>query len=149
LAIGTSVSYVALNYIEVTPGELNQLFNKFDYTACCLFLFIYILKWYVATHRIQYLLSLMSLLDLFIMLPTLILIEPTNDKNTYFLIPFSRFLRAMTFVIILSRYFKLGQTDVDRQINIVFMTMVLLTYISSGMYAIVENSKRESEFNYL
>jgi hypothetical protein len=91
----------------------------------------------------------MSLLDLFIMLPTLILIEPTNDKNTYFLIPFSRFLRAMTFVIILSRYFKLGQTDVDRQINIVFMTMVLLTYISSGMYAIVENSKRESGMSYL
>jgi Ion channel len=84
----------------------------------------------------------MSLLDLFIMLPTLILIEPVEGTSTYFLIPFSRYLRAMIFVIILSRYFKLGQTDVDRQINIVFMTMVLLAYISSGMYAIVENIKR-------
>jgi hypothetical protein len=49
----------------------------------------------------------------------------------------------MIFVIILSRYYKLGQTDVDRQINIVFMTMVLLAYISSGMYMTVENIKRE------
>jgi hypothetical protein len=37
----------------------------------------------------------------------------------------------------------LGQSDVDRQINIVFITMVLLTYIASGMYANVENQKRK------
>lgn len=48
------------------------------------------------------------MLDLFIMLPTIILIEPTMTNSTYFLIPFSRYLRAMTFVIILSKYFKLG-----------------------------------------
>ncbi len=37
----------------------------------------------------------------------------------------------------------MGQSDVDRQINIVFITMVLLTYIASGMYANVENQKRK------
>ena len=56
----------------------------------------------------------MSLLDLFIMLPTLILIVPVDSTYTYFLIPFSRYMRAMNFVIIVSRYFKLGTTDVDR-----------------------------------
>ena len=58
------------------------------------------------------------------------------------MVPFSRYLRSIIFVIILSKYFKLGQTDVDRQINIVFMTMILLTYISSGMYSVVEDRYR-------
>ena len=91
----------------------------------------------------------MSLLDLFIMLPTLILIVPVDSTYTYFLIPFSRYMRAMNFVIIVSRYFKLGTTDVDRQINIVFLTMVLLAYISTGMYMVVENIQRFDEKNYL
>lgn len=41
--------------------------------------------------------------------------------------------------IILAKNFKLGSTDVDRQINIVVITMVLLMYISSGMYCMIEN----------
>jgi hypothetical protein len=52
LAFGTSVSYVVLEYIEQTPDQLHSIFNKLDYVACCVFLFIYILKGYVATHRI-------------------------------------------------------------------------------------------------
>jgi hypothetical protein len=52
--------------------------------------------------------------------------------------------------MIMSRYYKLGQTDVDRQINIVFITMVLLTYISSGIYSIVENRNRAiDDMNFL
>lgn len=44
----------------------------------------------------------------------------------------------------------MGQTDVDRQINIVFITMVLLTYISSGIYSIVENRERQiTDANFL
>jgi len=81
----------------------------------------------------------MSFLELFIMLPTLILIDIEYSSPYYFLIPFSRYMRAIIFFLILSRYSKLGQTDVDRQINIVFMTMILLTYIASGMYSVVEN----------
>lgn len=114
LAILTSVAQILLSYVEPTnEGPLNRMFNRFDYAVCCVFLSIYILKGYIATHRIQYMMSLLSLLDLFIMLPTLILVEPTTD-DSYFLIPFSRFLRAMSFVIIISRHFNLGATDVDR-----------------------------------
>jgi voltage-gated potassium channel len=39
---------------------------------------------------------------------------------------------------------------VDRQINIVFITMLLLTYISSGIYSIVENRERKmTDSNFL
>lgn len=38
----------------------------------------------------------------------------------------------------------------DRQINIVFITMLLLTYISSGIYSIVENRERKmTDSNFL
>ena len=44
----------------------------------------------------------------------------------------------------------MGQTEIDRQINIVFITMLLLTYISSGIYSIVENRERETtDSNFL
>ena len=42
---------------------------------------------------------------------------------------------------ILAQYYKLGQTDVDRQINIVLITMVLLMYVAAGLYQVAENAK--------
>lgn len=49
------------------------------------------------------------------MLPSLIFLDPLLENNPfYFMIPFSRYVRAIIFFIIVSRYFKLGQTDVDR-----------------------------------
>ena len=109
-AIVTSVAYVVLTYIEPSPGPLEELFNKFDYVACCLFLFAYILEGYVATHRIQYIFSVMSLLELCVMLPTLIMINKEMDDSdfAYFLVPFSRYLRSIICFIIITKYFKLG-----------------------------------------
>jgi|LauGreDrversion4_2_1035121.scaffolds.fasta_scaffold41126_8 hypothetical protein len=146
MAFATSVINVILTYLETSEdGTYSKIFNNFDYAACCLFLISYTLKWYVATHRFQYIFSLMSVLDLFIFMPTLIMIEPTEKNKFTVLILFSRYIRSIIFFLILQRYFKLGQSDVDRQINIVFMTMVLLTYIASGMYAVVENRQRNDE----
>ncbi len=85
------------------------------------------------------------MLDLFIIFPTIVFIAPNKENYFSLLIHFSRYVRAVTFFLILQRYFKLGQSDVDRQINIVFMTMVLLTYIASGLYGVVENLKRDQE----
>jgi hypothetical protein len=141
LAIMTSALNVVLLYIEPEPAYWSKLFtSSLDWAACAIFLIVYILKLYVATHRMQYIFSIMSVLDLFTMLPTLILFQVSYQNSFYFMIPFSRYARsAVTSFLIIQRYFKLGQSDVDRQINIVLITMLLLTYIASGMYAIVEN----------
>jgi hypothetical protein len=143
LAIGTSALNVVLLYIEPEPAYWSKLFTSFDSAACVTFLIVYILKMYVATHRMQYIFSVLSLLDLFTLLPTIVLFQVSYDNSFYFMIPFSRYARSVTSFLIIQRYFKLGQSDVDRQINIVFITMLLLTYIASGMYAIVENQKRK------
>ena len=73
LAIGTSALNVVLLYIEPEPAYWSKLFTSFDSAACVIFLIVYILKMYVATHRMQYIFSMMSLLDLFTLLPTIIL----------------------------------------------------------------------------
>ena len=115
IAFATSVINVILSYLETNEsGTYSKIFNKFDYAACCLFLISYCLKCYVATHRLQYIFSLMSILDLFILLPTMILVEPSSHVQFSVLILFSRYVRSISFFLILQRYFKLGQSDVDR-----------------------------------
>jgi hypothetical protein len=46
----------------------------------------------------------------------------------------------INFGIILSKVPRLGSTDVDRQINVILITMILLVYISSGIFMVVENA---------
>jgi len=75
IALSTSVINVILTYLEtVVDGPYSKIFNNFDYAACSLFLLSYSLKWYVATHRLQYIFSMTSFLELFIIMPTLIFI---------------------------------------------------------------------------
>ncbi len=101
LAAGTSILNVVLFYFEPEGGYWTVFFSRFDYAACSMFLLVYLLKFYVATHRIQYLFSLMSCLDLFTILPTLLLSEVSYSHNLYFMIPFSRYVRSVIFYIIL------------------------------------------------
>ena len=83
-------------------------------------------------------------------MPILLFVNSTTESSLYVLIPFSRYIRSIQSFMIFSQNFKMGQTDVDRQINIVFITMLLLTYISSGIYSIVENRERKiDEANFL
>lgn len=58
----------------------------------------------------------MSLLELFVMLPTLIMInnDIVNSDDAFFLVLFSRYLRSIICFIIITKYFKLGHTDLDR-----------------------------------
>ncbi len=63
---------------------------------------------------------------------------PDRNSWTFYFITFSRNVRVINTAIFLSKYHKLGHTDVDRQIIIVLMTMILLFYVASGMYEIAE-----------
>ena len=103
LAIGTSALNVVLLYIEPEPAYWSKLFTSFDSAACAIFLIVYILKFYVATHRMQYLFSIMSLLDMLTMLPKLILFEVSYENSFYFMIPFSRYARSVTSFLIIQR----------------------------------------------
>lgn len=76
---------------------------------------------------------------LFTIIPVIISLRPKENNTLFQFVTFSRYSRAIIFCFVLTKYYKLGQTDVDRQINIVLMTMIMLMYVSAGLYQQVEN----------
>jgi hypothetical protein len=52
ISFATSVINVVLSYVEPGGGPYSKIFNNLDFAACLFYLIVYILKWYVATHRI-------------------------------------------------------------------------------------------------
>ena len=43
----------------------------------------------------------------------------------------------------LKKWPRFGSTDVDRQLHIISITMILIVYISAGIYSVVENTMLE------
>mmetsp|Transcript_12374 Transcript_12374/g.19249 ORF Transcript_12374/g.19249 Transcript_12374/m.19249 type:complete len:188 (+) Transcript_12374:365-928(+) len=73
--------------------------------------------------------------------PVLFIDNMSMENSLYFLIALSRYLRVPLFCIIMLRYYELGDTDYERQINYIFLIMVLIVIVSSGIFAEVENSQ--------
>jgi len=147
LAVATSIGFVFLTYLQEyknnqSDSDTISTFNYLDYFVCVIFLIIYLFKLYVAQHRFQFLISIQSMLDLLIIIPVIVWITPDQSSFWFLFIAVSRLVRAVSFGIIIAKYFKLGSTDVDRQINVVVMTMCILIYISSGVFTVVENRER-------
>jgi len=46
--------------------------------------------------------------------PLIIIVTPNKKDNSFYLITFSRYVRTILSSMILAKYYKLGQTDVDR-----------------------------------
>ena len=141
LAFISSIVNVLLGYFQSFPNydKIYSWYETVDYIVCFFFLFVYCVKLYVAQHRIQYLMSIQSILNLMVIVPILCIIPSDRQSTSYYLVVFSRYVRFINCGIILTKYYKLGHTDVDRQIKIVMMTMVLLMYVSSGVYGVLED----------
>eukprot|EP00347_Sterkiella_histriomuscorum_P022282 403331035 len=136
---------VALIYLLDYKDIQSDWFDQLDYIIIITFLGVYGVKLYVSQHRLQYLFSIQSILFLFIILPILSTPDPDPKLTSFYFVTFSRYVRSIFFCQILAKYYKLGQTDVDRQINIVLMTMILLMYVSCGLYQQVENTARPND----
>mmetsp|Transcript_35561 Transcript_35561/g.34593 ORF Transcript_35561/g.34593 Transcript_35561/m.34593 type:complete len:466 (+) Transcript_35561:403-1800(+) len=79
-------------------------------------------------------------MQLVVFLPILLLYNRLEDNKLFILIQFSRYIRMILFGFTLSTLPKLAATDVDRQINIIIITLTLLVYMSAGVFMIVENA---------
>jgi len=51
----------------------------------------------------------------------------------------SRIIRMMIFTSVLTKYNKFGKTDVDRQMSQVYILGLHISYISSGIFTLIEN----------
>lgn len=116
---GSSILYCVTCYMIDYQNQMTSWFNQMDKSLCVLVLAIYILKTYAAPKWIVEFLTFESFLILCIILPVLVipLVEMSMENNLYILISGSRFIRINYFVIVMTRFYEIGDSDVNRKIN--------------------------------
>ncbi len=141
LALFTTAFYVASTYVSDSFGWLNSL----DIAICSLFLVEYLMVLYISQHRMQLILSPSSLLDLFIIFSVFIFANSQSGIVSTLLVGASRLARIIKFVGFVPKRFKIGDTDVTRQLITIVFTLLSLIYISAGLFQIVENNERSQD----
>src|SRR3569833_1209223 len=140
LALASSIVNVILSYYQdMKHKDILNTYNLIDLIVCAVFLFYYVLKLYVAQHRFQHFTLLQSVIDLLIIVPVIAFYDYHGKTKMFGFVWFSRYLRIVNFGIMLSKSSKIGSTDVDRQISVILITMILLVYISSGIFTVILN----------
>ena len=49
-------------------------------------------------------------------------------------------MRAIYFCVVMLKFYDLGESDVDRQINVIVMTLILIVIVASGVFVEIENA---------
>lgn len=80
-----------------------------------------------------------------VIVPVFVL-SPSGGKWPYIAIAFSRLMRIIKVVKVLTKIFKFGETDVSRQAFRIVLLMVLLIYIFSGVIMVLENINNDPVF---
>ena len=120
-----------------------------DKVIILVMLTLYLIKIYVAQHRLNEILTYESILNLIIIVP--IMATPVQEMNMfnrfYILLAISRFMRTVFFCVIMTKFYDLGETDVDRQITLQVLTMILIIIVSAGIFGEIENSWSAKSLN--
>eukprot|EP01022_Parablepharisma_sp_SALTPOND_P016481 TRINITY_DN2420_c0_g1_i1.p1 TRINITY_DN2420_c0_g1~~TRINITY_DN2420_c0_g1_i1.p1 ORF type:complete len:1016 (+),score=87.41 TRINITY_DN2420_c0_g1_i1:1170-4217(+) len=142
LSLFSTGFYVASTYLSDGFGWLDSL----DIAICTFFLVEYLMVLYISQHRMQLIVSPSSLLDLFIIFSVLVFTRTQKDSlAAKFFVGASRLSRIIKFVGFIPKRFKLGDTEVNRQIMTIVLTLLSIIYISAGIFQLVENEQRSSE----
>ena len=135
----TSIMSVILSYFY--DDDSPDWFQVLNFIVLCILLADYMIRFYISTHRISFLISKTSLNDIIILLP--IVLPNDHNSNTYkFFLATSHLLRSVIAGRITIKYLKFGDTDISKQIFTILLTLFLLVYIAAGMFKVVENLER-------
>lgn len=105
-----------------------------DKVICGLYLVEYLLNLFISQNRRQFIFSWNSIFDLFIFIPPLIF-GYEMENFALFLTAVSRLLRIYK----AANSIVLGDTDVSRKIISIINMLIILIYISSGIFIVIEN----------
>ena len=105
-----------------------------DKVICGLYLVEYLINLFISQNRRQFIFSWSSLFDLLIFIPPLVFGYDINDF-ALFLVSVSRLLRIYK----AANSIVLGDTDVSRKIISIINMLLILIYISSGIFIVIEN----------
>ena len=132
--------------VQSYVGHKLEWFESVDIAFLIYYLLEYTLRLYTAQNRLNFLFSYWSLIDLATLVP-LILIENQNDSITIRqFIEISRIIRILRVVRLLNRIFKIDEGDlssVSRQIYTIFLTILTLVFVTSGVILTFETPKRK------
>ena len=145
MALITSLISTIITYSEHPFYYETIWFNKLDWFTCIGFCIQWCFKLYVSSPRNIYLRSTDSFLDLVVFLPLLCVSEPNPRELSYSFITISRFVRIVMFTNMLTKYYQLGESDVERHIYGVVFTSSSLLYISSGIFTYIENAAKAKD----
>lgn len=138
----SSLVYVSLRYMA--NGGHVHLRDWYDYAdkiICTIIMSIYMIKLYVSQHRYNEIFSNESVMNICIFLP--ILAIPQSQMNMmstfYIFIGISRYIRTAYFFVIMFRYYDIGEGEIDRQLNVIGITLLEIVIIFSGIFIETEN----------
>lgn len=106
----TSVAFIITTYID---SHLQWL-DIADYVVSAIILLHFLLKLYISQHRLQFFLTPNSLLTLFIVFFVFFCIGQTDNTLWRFCLVCSRLFRIIQVVNFVTKYIKIGETDVNR-----------------------------------
>lgn len=105
-----------------------------DKIYCGIYLVDYLINLFISQNRRQYIFSVHSIFDLFVFIPPLL----TNYDASIFPL----FLTAVSRLLRIHRTadaIEVGDTDVSKKTNSIIKMLLILMYISSGLFVIIEN----------
>lgn len=114
--------------------RLPRPFVYADKVICGLYLIEYIINLFISQNRRQFIFSWSSISDLLVFIPPLIF-DYDCSNFALFLVSVSRLLRINKAV----KSMVLGDTDVSKKIISIIYMLIVLMYVSSGTFMVIEN----------
>lgn len=140
ISLFSSLFYIACTYYPAMFFILDYL----DFGVCIIYLCEYSINFCLAHHRLNWVLSTESILDLLTSVPPMFSLTSQGMDNNALLnfVNISRVLRIIRFFRLFLIY-KSGENDVKKQIWMIINTLIMLVLICSGIIQIVEKDEVE------
>lgn len=143
-----SVLACAMYIAETYSSTYNAVvvYNMVELIITQFFLIDFLFNWFVATNTRQYLLSMMTLVDITTIVPVYVsLILGDEGAPNLSLLRFVRILRLIRIL----RTFKLlgGMSGIKRQMITLSLTLLSLTFMAAGVVQVMENDVKQLSYD--
>jgi voltage-gated potassium channel len=135
LCLFTTIFHIYLRYKDI---RTLFWFDVVDQITCSIYALEFLLRFYVAPQRIDFILSYSSFLDIAVIF-TFFAFEWTKSDVSWYFISISRLVRIARLIDFVLQLIKTKISLINRQIFTIVATIVLLTFVSSGIIQLFEN----------
>ncbi|EAR83473.2 cation channel family protein (macronuclear) [Tetrahymena thermophila SB210] len=147
LSFFSSTLYIVSTYVNIS------FLKEIDIIVIVLYSFELCLKLYVSQHRLHFLMEIWSIVDIFCIIPITMLFSSVQYQQGFQIyLNITRIFRFLRVVRYIQKYYKAGDSEfkgVQRQIYIIFLTILSLVIITAGTLLSFEAPKRQEMIDAL